>query len=161
MKKLILIAFVTFLMVSCRSTKKLLETDNSTKQTTTERSSIVRPGDTIRIDIPNIRYKDTLIRRTNYETKSVATVYYDKDGNQRFECQSAELRELKEIIIENQKNNIKKDNESKTEFNPQYFIYALAIFAIIICILFYMIIRIQKNVPVMTATLVKEIMSSK
>lgn len=147
--------------VSCKSSKKVVDTDKSTKDTTIDRTTVIRPGDTLTIDIPNIRYKDTVIRRTNYENRTVASVYYDSQGNQRFECQSAEYYEIRELL----KESIKTDKESKEDiersFNPQYFIYALAAFGLVICILFYMVIRIQNKMPEMTAKLVKDIINSK
>ena len=161
MKKFILIVFVTIFTFSCKTSKKLVTSDKGTTETTVDKSTIIRPGEVITIDIPNIRYKDTVITRTNYETRSVATVYYDKDGNQRFDCQTGEIQELKEIVSILVKNNVKSSDESKTSFNPQYFIYALAAFGLVICVLFYMVIRIQKNAPEMTARLVNELLKSK
>lgn len=139
MKKLILIAFTALLLTSCGVSKKKAFYDKSTKDTTIDRTTIIRPGDTITIDIPNVRYKDTIIRRTNYENKTVASVYYDKYGNQRFECQSAEIREMRELISEVILNDIKSKDESKSEFNPQYFIYALAVLAVVVVIGFVLI----------------------
>jgi len=161
MKKTILSLFVTLLIFSCSTTKKLVKEDTSTKKTTTERKQITRPGDTITIDIPNIRYKDTTITRVNYENKTIARVTYDEDGNQKFECLSAEINEKLELIREEVANNIKEQNDVQRSFNPQHFIYALAFLGIVILIGFglvsFMFMRFQKQLPSMIASISKEV----
>lgn len=161
MKKTILIAFVTLLISSCSTTRKLQKTDTSVKKTVTERKQITRPGDTITIDIPNIRYKDTVITRVNYENKTIARVRYDDEGNQRFECLSAEIDEKLELIREEVNNNIKEQNNVQRSFNPQYFIYALAILVVVVLLGFglisFMFMRLQKQLPTMIATVTKEL----
>lgn len=152
---------ILFSFVGCKSSKKIISDDKSTVDTVIDKTTIIRPGDTITINIPNIRYKDTVIRKTNYETKSVATVYYDKDGNQRFECLSAEIFEIRELLKESRKNNIQTKQEQKSDFNPQYFFYSIGTLGIIICILFYMIIRIQNKIPELTSNLINEFLNKK
>lgn len=161
MKELVLIVCTALLMFSCKSTKKLIETDKGTSEKTIERTTIIRPGDTITIDIPNVRYKDTIISRTNYENRTVASVYYDKQGNQRFECLSAEMKQEFESIKETIKNDKENSTDIERSFNPQYFIYALVAFGLVICILFFMLIRIQSKAPETTARLVKEFLNNK
>lgn len=161
MKKIILISLATFFMISCKTSRVTSDKDKSTKDTTVDKTTTIRPGEVITIDIPNIRFKDTIIRRTNYETKSVATVYYDKEGNQRFDCQTAEIAEMRELLKETIQNDIQNNEDLKRSFNPQYFIYALAAFALVICVLFYMVIRIQNKMPEMTAKLVRDLLNSK
>jgi ATP-dependent Zn protease len=161
MKKLILSVFVMLLISSCSTTKKLLKTDTSVKKTVTERKQITRPGDTITINIPNIRYKDTVITRVNYENKTIARVRYDNKGNQQFECLSAEIDEKLELIREEVNNNIKEQNDIKRSFNPQHFIYALAFLVVVILIGFgligFMFMRLQKQLPGMIANITKEV----
>lgn len=161
MKKSILIAFTGLFLFSCGITKKLQQKDNSTKDTTIERREITRPGDTITIDIPNIRYKDTVITRVNYEKKTIATVRYDEQGNQRFECLSAEIEESLESIKESVKNDIKSKKETKHQFNPQYIFYAIGALAFIVLIglifLSFLFMKMQKQIPTMTAKIIKEV----
>jgi ATP-dependent Zn protease len=161
MKKLILGLLVVVSLYSCSTTKKLLKEDTSVKKTTTERKQITRPGDTITIDIPNIRYKDTLITRVNYENKTIARVTYDDKGNQKFECLSAEIDEKLELIREEVQNNIKEQNDIKRSFNPQYFIYALGFLVLVIVIGFgfmgFMFMKLQKQLPGMVASVTKEL----
>lgn len=135
MIKIILSAFAGLLFFSCATTKKSSESDQSTRDTTIERRSITRPGDTITIDIPNVRFKDTTITRVNYENRTVASVYYDKDGNQRFECLSAELKEEMELIRDTLINDKESESERESSFNPQYFIYALAGLVLVLIVL--------------------------
>lgn len=151
MKKIIFSAFATLLLFSCGITKKTSGTDKTQSEKTVERRKITRPGDTITIDIPNVRYKDTTITRVNYENRTVASVYYDKDGNQRFECLSAELKEEMELIREEIKKDVKEDKDVQSEFNPQYFIYSLAVLVgvIIIAIIVVMVAigKMKKSIP--------------
>lgn len=163
MRKTILIAFTALLMFSCKLAKRITQTDKTQTEKTIERRKITRPGDTITIDIPNIRYKDTTIVRTNYENRTVARVTYDEDGNQSFECLSAEIKEELELIKESILKDVVNDSDVKREFNPQYFIYALAVLAGIvligIVIVSYLIMRIQKKMPSMTADIVKKLIN--
>ena len=151
MKNAFLACFMLVVMVSCKTAKKVTETDRSTSQTVTEREIKTRPGDTITIDIPNIRYKDTTIQRINYENKTIARVTYDDVGNQKFECMSAEINLLTEKINEMVQNDINKESEKKNEFNPQQIFYALGFLGLvfIIGILFigYTITKVQKQLP--------------
>ena len=161
MKKLILGLLVVVSLYSCSTTKKLLKEDTSVKKTVTERKQITRPGDTITIDIPNIRYKDTVITRINYENKTIARVRYDEKGNQKFECLSAEIDEKLELIREEVQNNIKEQNDIKRSFNPQYFIYALGFLVLVVVIGFgfmgFMFMKLQKQLPGMIASVTKEL----
>ena len=158
MKKLI---FILFILTSCSTSKKALTEDTSRTDTVTERKTVTRPGDTVRIDIPNIRYKDTVITRYNYDTKTLARVTYDSEGNQKFDCISAEMRELLETIKQTQQNNIKSESERESSFNPQYIIYAIAILAFIVFIglgiLGFMFLKLQKQLPNMTADIVNKL----
>lgn len=118
MKKFIYILAIS-LIFGCTTTKSLFErksktnTDRSIKEVETKR--LVRAGDTVTINIPNIRYKDTTITRTNTVTNTLANVTYDKYGNQRFDCISSEILELTKIIrnIEEQKKEDVKEREKE------------------------------------------------
>lgn len=160
MKKSILSVLTAFLLFSCGVTKETSRTDKSESDKTIERRIFTRPGDTISIDIPNIRYKDTTITRTNYETRTVASVHYDSQGNARFDCMSAELREEMELIRETLRNDIKDDNKVESEFKPQHFIYALAVLVgvIIIAMIVGMvaIAKIKKSIPDAVSNILKD-----
>lgn len=156
MKKLFLTVLTVFLLVGCKSMKKKTDSSKVDSEKTIERRTITRPGDTIAIDIPNIRYKDTTIVRTNYETRTQARIIYDDQGNQRVECLSAELKEEMEMIREAIKSETESTEDKKTEFTPQHFIYALAALGLVLVILVFMIMKIQKNIPGTVAKIIKE-----
>lgn len=151
LRKIILSVFATLFLISCGITKKTSRTDKSEGTKSVEERILTRPGDTITIDIPNIRYKDTVIERVNYDTKTIARVVYDDQGNQRFDCIPAEIKEEFRLMREEFKNDIDDEKESKHEFNPQHFIYALAVLVgvIIIALIVGMVAikRIQKTIP--------------
>jgi hypothetical protein len=157
--KIIFSAFAGLLLFSCATTKKSSESDQSTRDTTIERRSITRPGDTITINIPNVRFKDTTITSVNYENRTVASVHYDKDGNQRFECLSAEMKEELELIRETLKNDKESDSERESSFNPQYFIYSLAILVgvLIILIIVGMVAfqKLKRSIPDVATNVLK------
>jgi hypothetical protein len=161
MNKIILIVFTGLLFCSCATTKKSSQSDQSTRDTTIERRSITRPGETITIDIPNFKFKDTTITRVNYENQSVASVHYDKEGNQRFECLSATMKEEFELIRDTLKNDKESDSEIERTFNPQSFIYALAILVgvLVILIIVGMIAfaKLKKSIPDVATNVLKNI----
>ncbi len=132
----------------CESYKKLLTTDNTKKTIVTERKELIRQGDSLSIVVPNVKFKDTTITRYNYITKTKARVVFDKKGNQRIDCISAEISERIEKIREDIKNDIKTENEKRSEFKPQYFIYALVflgVVMIILMIMFYVLLSKLKG----------------
>ncbi len=133
LKSLLLVVLLTTLM-SCEVSKKLLTTDNTKRTITTERKSTIRKGDTLSIVVPNIKYKDTTITKYNYETKTVARLVYDNQGNKRVDCISAEIREQLETIKEDIKNDIKTKNETDNSFKPQYLFYSIIALIIVLII---------------------------
>tara|TARA_R110000851_G_scaffold108617_1_gene230016 strand:- start:85 stop:585 length:501 start_codon:yes stop_codon:yes gene_type:complete len=151
--KIILSAFVAFLLFSCGVTKKTTGSDQSEGKKTIEERFVTRPGDTITINIPNIRYKDTTITRTNYENRTIASVRYDDRGNQTIECLTAETKEYFKTIREEFKNDIKNDEEIEREFKPQNFIYAIAVLVGVLVIAMIIgvvaINKVKKAIPEM------------
>jgi hypothetical protein len=137
--------------------RKVVRSDNTQTDKTIERRETIRQGDTISIKIPNIIYKDTTIFRTNYETKTKIRIRYDEDGNAEADCISAEIEEKLELIRETIKNDIKNNRDSSREFNPQYFIYALAFLGVVLIVLILLILRIQNQTPKIVAGLLKGI----
>ncbi len=146
--KSFVLAMLLIVSVSCEVSKKLLTTDNTKRTITTERKSTIRKGDTLSIVVPNIKYKDTTITKYNYETKTLARLVYDNQGNKRVDCISAEIREQLETIKEDIKNDIKTKNETDNGFNPQYLVYsimALIVVLIIGMIVGFILIQRLKN----------------
>ncbi len=131
------------LLSSCEVYKKAITTDRSKTETLTERFETYRKGDTVTINVPNVIYKDTIIEKINYETKTIARIKYDDFGNKSFDCISSEIKELKEFILTQQQNNISSKKETEKQFKPQYFIYSIVI---LIIVLIGFMFFIQKSV---------------
>ncbi|WP_336065630.1 hypothetical protein [Mesoflavibacter sp. CH_XMU1404-2] len=140
MKKLILIV-ILFSLFSCDVQKKAIKNKTDRQLTEQIETKTYRPGDTISIDIPNIKLKDTVIERVSYKYNkpSIARVTYDENGNIKVECLQAQIEETNRInrqLLEV----IKDKNQEKTEnFKPQYFIYALAVLVLFVVIGFVII----------------------
>lgn len=151
MKKLILAVLTAFLLIGCSTFKKLNKKEDTKQETSVIRKEITRPGDTITIDIPNIRYKDTTITRINYENKTIASVRYDDQGNQQFECLSAEIKEKFEQIDSKLEIQKEEETEKKSEFKPQHLIYAIAglglVVVLIMVVFMILMAKIQKSIP--------------
>lgn len=156
MKKAFLIVLTAFIVVGCKSMKKTTDSSKTDQETTVERRTVTRPGDTISIDVPKFNFKDTTIVRTNYETRTQARIIYDDQGNARVECLSAELKEEMELIRQAIKSETESTEEKKTEFTPQHFIYALAALGVVLIVLIFMIMKVQKSIPGTVAKIIKE-----
>ncbi len=147
MRKLIFLFVIS--LYGCDLQRKLINTDKSKRTTITEEKKIIRKGDSISLIIPNIRYKDTTITRYNYETKTKVRVVYDKQGNQKIDCVSAEIKEEFKKIREDLKNDIKGQNEIQNEFKPQHLFYAIAVliavFVIAMFSFYYLFSKSQKQ----------------
>lgn len=151
MKKPLLAVLTAFMFVGCSTFKKVNRNEDTKQETSVIRKEITRPGDTITIDIPNIRYKDTTITRINYENKTIASVRYDDQGNQQFECLSAEIKEKFEQIDSKLETQKEEETEKKNEFNPQNLIYAIAglglVVVLIMVVFMVLMAKIQKSIP--------------
>lgn len=146
MKKLLIFTLL-LLCFSCDVQKKAIKNKTDRQLTEQIETTSYRPGDTISIDIPNIKLKDTVIERVSYKynTPSIARVTYDADGNIKVECLQAQIEETNRInrrLLEV----IKDKNQEKTEtFNPQHFFYAIAVIVVLVLIGFgYLSNKINK-----------------
>jgi hypothetical protein len=116
--KTILSLFTGLFLFSCTTTKKLF----------------TRAGDTVTIEIPNIKYKDTTITKINYDTRTIARVNYDSQGNKSVDCISAEVKELIEILRNEKKTDIKETEDKEHSFKPQYIFYAIGFLVLMVVI---------------------------
>lgn len=146
MKKLLIFTLL-LLCFSCDVQKKAIKNKTDRQLTEQIETTSYRPGDTISIDIPNIKLKDTVIERVSYKynTPSIARVTYDADGNIKVECLQAQIEETNRInrqLLEV----LKDKNQEKTEtFNPQHFFYAIAVIVVLVLIGFgYLSNKINK-----------------
>jgi len=117
--------FIILLLMSCATKKKALVTDNTRTDTFTETKKSSRQGDTVTLFVPNVKYKDTTITRTNYATNTVLRTQYDSQGNQTVECISGKIDELIQTMKQTQQNDVKSQEEKESSFNPQYIFWAL------------------------------------
>lgn len=133
-KKTLLAITLAIALTSCGIKKNAVKTKTDRTLTEQIKTTTFRKGDTITINVPNIRLKDTVIERVSYinKTPSIARITYDKDGNATFECLQAQIEQTNEInrqLVELIKD---KDKEKEETFNPQYFIYSLVVLVLIV-----------------------------
>lgn len=159
---LFFVLFVVFLLFSsCESYKKVATSDKTKINTVSTVKEVKRKADSISIVVPNVVYKDTVITKVNYETKTIARIVYDDDGNKRFDCLPAEISERLERIETNQSNNVKIDSEKERSFNPQYILYAIGFVCLVVVVglglLGFLVVKTQKQMPELLAGVLKEI----
>jgi hypothetical protein len=164
MKKAILIVLTAFWVLTGCGIQKRTQTGDKTKTTTQiDRETISRPSDKVVSETKyNIKYKDTTIVTTSYDTRTILREIYDSQGNRRAECIPEEFMVQIEKIREEIKNDIKTDRETKHEFDLTPLIWSIAglagILVVGLLVIGIYMSRIQKNAPQMTANIVREIM---
>lgn len=133
MKKII---FLFLLLTSCGITKSKLNEDKSKLTTEKETKVVTRePSSVVSETKYNVKYKDTTIVTTNYETKTILREFYDSKGNRTTECICDGIREeitTLKSVLENDISNRKDTNHS---FDITPLIYALAVFCFVIVLL--------------------------
>lgn len=93
-----------------------------------------RAGDTLRIEVPKITYKDTTITRVNRVNRTEARITYDTNGNASVECISAEINELRRELRTITDNSKLKDSSKETSFQPVTILYIFIGLAILLVI---------------------------
>lgn len=134
MRNTLYIILAVALLSSCDSIKTAQKTKKDIQQSETIKTQIKRAGDTLRIEVPNITYKDTTIVKTNYVNRTEARISYDSKGNAEVECISAEINELREEIRTLTDNSKEKDRTKETSFQSEVIIYVFLGFALLIVI---------------------------
>lgn len=161
MKNKIILILLIGLLSSCSTLKDYKQEDNTKAKTVTEVTEKTKKGGKTVLEIPNIRYKDTTIYNVNRETKTILSTRYDKQGNQKIECLEADFNEKFTRVHELIENDIKTRDLRKTDFNPQYIFYAIAVLSLILIIglgfLVFIMIKMQKQVPELIAQITKEL----
>lgn len=135
--------FFVFFFTSCDILKNKQKTKKDITQTESIKTQIKRAGDTLKIQIPNITYKDTTIVKTNYVNRTEARVTYDSSGNKTIECISAELdifREEFRTLIDQTK---EKDKVKESSFQSEIVIY---IVIGVVLIFLFLIWRAEKKI---------------
>jgi len=161
MEKMLKIGLILVLMASCQATKKLDLEDKTKTSTETEKKETTRKGDSLTVLRPyNIKYKDTTIYTYSYETKSYIRETYDKEGNQKIDCVTDEIRELIETNRTLIENDIRNREEKEVSFDPASLIWAIAGLGIVVVLLaivgMVFMARLQKAMPGMVAEAVKQ-----
>jgi len=160
MKHLTLFVLLLIAFSSCETMKDYALSDKTKKESVTEVVETTKKGGKTVLKIPNIRYRDTTIYNVNRETKTILSTIYDKKGNQRIECLEAEVNEKFTRIEEMLQNDVETKDTRKSSFNPQFLIYAIGglgiVIILIMVVLSYLMIRIQKQLPIMLASIINK-----
>lgn len=133
MKKLLIICAILSLS-SCDILKESQKVKKDITESETIKTQIKRAGDTLRIEVPKITYKDTTIVKTNYVNRTEARITYDKNGNTSVECISSEINELREEIRTFQDNSKEKESKKEESFQSEIVIYVMLGLALIVLI---------------------------
>lgn len=123
---------IPFILTSCDITKRATKSKNDVQATETIKTQIKRVGDTLRIEVPKITYKDTTIVKTNYVNRTEARITYDSKGNASVDCISAEINQFREefrTLIDKSKD---KESEKEENFDSKVILYGMLGLAVIV-----------------------------
>jgi len=154
--KNIIYTLLVLSIVSCDVQKisDKVKDDSNYKENTEVKT--FRQGDTVRFEIPNIKFKDTTIYRTNRQGTTIQTVY-DRQGTVKsIDCYASRIEELTRQNIEYQKNSKQKQSAKTEKFNTVWVLYfVIGIVVIFVVALFLMFLYIKKNTAVISAFISK------
>jgi hypothetical protein len=163
MKQIILFALAFYILFfsSCSIAKKKIEEDKSTLTTETEKRFITRePSKVINETKYNVKYKDTTIVTTNYETRTILREVYNKKGDRTTECICDGIREELELVKSVLQNDISKEKETTHSIDIAPLIWAfsgflgvLVLLGIIGLVIYY---KAQKALPELINRALKE-----
>ena len=149
--KIIILIIWTIFVQSCDVQKKAIKNKTDRQLTEATEKITKRIGDTVTYTVPNFILKDTTIYTVNRQGTTLKTVYNDKGQISQIDCFASMIEEItrsnRELVEA-----IKDKNQEKAEsFNPQHFIYALAVFVLLVIIGFgflgYQINKIKSLIP--------------
>lgn len=122
MKKIIFTIFLTSVIWSCSVLKDKKDIETIEQIETKE----IRKGDTVTYIVPNIKYKDTVIR-TESRQGTILKTYYDKSGQiSNIDCISSEI-ELLRSELRTMTDNSKEKKESYFQNPLLWLIIAIGI----------------------------------
>ena len=154
--KNIIYTLLVLSMVSCDVQKisDKVKDDSNYKENTEVKT--FRQGDTVRFEIPNIKFKDTTIYRTNRQGTTIQTIY-DRQGTVKsIDCYASRIEELTRQNIEYQKNSKQKQSAKTEKFNTVWVLYfVIGIVTIFVVALLLMFLYIKKNTAVISAFISK------
>ena len=137
--KIIILIVWTLFVQSCDVQKKAIK--NKTDRQITEATEKItkRIGDTVTYTVPKVILKDTTIYTINRQGTTLKTVYNDKGQISQIDCFASMIEEITRSNRELVEAIKDKNQEKKETFNPQYFIYALALIVVLVLIGFIVI----------------------
>jgi len=149
MRKLLII-LIGFLFFSCDITKEASKTKNDIETSETIKTQTFRKGDTVTFIVPNVKYKDTVIKTVS-EQGTIIRNYYNKDGElYKNDCISAEINQLREEIRNSKDQTISKEKVKTEEFDSSFILYivigVVIIFLFGLFLLFLIIKSKLKNI---------------
>lgn len=160
MKNFIQILILLIFFSSCSTLRTFTEKDNSIEEKQTEIIETTKKGGVTSLVVPNVIYKDTVITKVNYETKTILRTTFDDKGNQQIDCEESEINERITRIEEQRKKDIETESLKKNDFNPQYLIYSVIGLGVVVLLVMgvfsFLIIEAQKQLQTMLAEIIKK-----
>ena len=145
-KNWLLVLIIALLFNSCDIQKRAVK--SKTDRTESEQTETItkRKGDTVTFTVPKIVYRDTTIYTVNRQGTTLRTVYDNNGTISQIDCFASMIDEISRsnrLLVEAIK---EKDKEKTETFNPQHFIYAIAVLALILLVGFIVVFR-KMNMP--------------
>lgn len=131
-KKTITIAMLILLFYSCGIKKNAIKTKTDRTLTESTETTAKRVGDTVTYTVPKIVLKDTTIYTVNRQGTTLKTSYNSQGQISQIDCFASMIEEITKsnrLLVEAIK---EKDKEKEETFNPQYFVYSLAVLVLIV-----------------------------
>jgi len=108
---------------SCDIQKEASKTKNDIETSETIKTQTFRKGDTVTFLVPNVKYKDTIIKTVS-EQGTIIRNYYNKDGElYKNDCISAEINQLREEIRKSKDQTISKEKSKTEDFDSSFILY--------------------------------------
>lgn len=131
-KKTISIIILSIALSGCGIKKTAVK--NKVDRTLTEQTENItkRKGDTVTYTVPKIILKDTTIYTINRQGTTLKTSYNSRGQISQIDCFASMIEEItrsNKLLVEAIK---EKDTSKEENFNPQNFIYAIVVLALIV-----------------------------
>lgn len=131
-KKTLLAITLSIALTSCGIKKSAVKTKTDRTLTESTETTTKRVGDTVTYTVPKIVLKDTTIYTVNRQGTTLKTSYNSQGQISQIDCFASMIEEITKsnrLLVEAIK---EKDKEKEETFNPQYFIYSLAVLVLIV-----------------------------
>ena len=131
-KKTLLLITLSIALTSCGIKKNAVKTKIDRTLTESTETTTKRIGDTVTYTVPKIVLKDTTIYTVNRQGTTLKTSYNSQGQISQIDCFASMIEEITKsnrLLVEAIK---EKDKEKEETFNPQYFIYSLAVLVLIV-----------------------------